>query len=222
MLRDTLYHHAKPAVVMSYVLACRYYSSQPLNTHQMGVLANASSKGDYSEFDITLVYSLLRNLTPTKTAVRPTAGWGRPVAAGDIALGDDIERIREIRNEMYGHVATTFLSDSRYTHYMQVLSYICSRMDTVHSAYLTPASPRPKTYFQDLAYIKTVCMDPDMEGQYIEQIRRMKETDKDTRELIEAFKKDAAGNTCILYVLICLQMLDLCYKPMNNVSLYYK
>ena len=109
MMRDILYHHVKPAVVMSYVLASRYYRNHPLNTHQISILGNVSVRGDYSECDITLIYSLLRNLTPTSTSVCPTAGWGKQVSAGDMALGDDIERIRELRNTMYGHVATTSL-----------------------------------------------------------------------------------------------------------------
>ena len=194
MLRDILYHHFKPAVIIPYVLASRYYRNRSLNTHQMSVLGNVIAKGDYSECDVTLVYSLLRNLSPTSTAVRPSSGWGRPVAPGDTALGDDVERIREIRNEIYGHVATTSMPDSIYNQYMQVLSDICSRMDTVHSGYLAPASPRSQTYCQTLADIQVACMDPDMEAKYLQALMRMQETDKETRALIDSARKDAAGN----------------------------
>ena len=178
MMRDILYHHVKPANVMSYVLASRYYRNHPLNTHQIAVLGNAGVRGDYSECDITLVYSLLRNLTPTNTSVRPTAGWGRPVSAGDITLGDDIERIRDLRNTMYGHVATTSLPDSTYNDNMQVLYDICHRMDTVHTGSLASPAPRPQTYCQTLGDIQTCCMDPDMEAKYLEEIRRIYETNR--------------------------------------------
>ena len=194
MLRDTLYQHVEPAVVMSYVLASTYYRSHPLNTHQISVLGNASVRGDYSECDITLVYSLLRNLTPTSTAVRPTAGWGRPVAVGDIALGDDIERIRDIRNEIYGHVATTSLPNSIYNHYMKVLCDICTRMDTTHARSLKAPSPKPQTYCQNLADIQVVSMDPDADAKYLQALMRMQETDKETRALIDAARKDVVGN----------------------------
>ena len=194
MMRDILYNHVKPAVVMSHVLASSYYRNHPLNTHQISILWNASVRGDYSECDITLVYSLLRNLTPTSTSVRPTAGWGKPVSAADTALGDDIERIRELRNTMYGHIAATSLSDSTYNHYMQILYAICHRMDTIQAGSLMSPSLRPQTYCQTLRDIQICCMDPDMEAKYLEEIRRMKETDKDTRDLIEAVKKDTAGN----------------------------
>ena len=193
-MRDILYQHVKPAVVMSYVLASRYYRNHPLNTHQMSVLGNASVRGDYNECDITLVYSLVRNLSPTSTHVRPTAGWGKPVSAGDTTLGDDVERIRDIRNTMYGHIATTSLPDSTYNHYMQVLYDICHRMDTVHAGSLSSPAPRPQTYCQILGDIQTCCMDPNMEVKYLSEIRRMKQMDQATRDLIEAVKKDAIGN----------------------------
>ena len=194
MMRDILFHHVKPAVVMSYVLASRFYRNHPLNTHQISILGNASVRGDYSECDITLIYSLIRNLTPTSTAVHPTAGWGRPVSSGDTALGDDIERIRDLRNTMYGHVATTSLSDSMYNHYMQVLYDICQRMDTVHAGSLMSPSARHQTYCQTLGDIQTCCMDPAMETRYMEEIRHMKQTDQDTRDLIESVRKDTTGN----------------------------
>ena len=166
ILRDILYHNIKPTVIISHVQASRYYRNHPLNPRQMSVLGNASVKGDYSECDITLVYSLLRNLPPTSTSIRPTGGWGRSVATSDIALGDDIERIREIRNEMYGHIATISLPDSTYNHNMNALHDICTRMDTAHAGLLSSASPRPQTYCQTLQNIEMACIDPDMGKQF--------------------------------------------------------
>ena len=196
-MRDILYHHVKPVNVMSYVLASRYYQNHLLNTHQISILGNASVRGDYSECDITLVYSLLRNLTPASTSVRPTAGWGKQVSVRDTALGDDIERIRELRNTTYGHIASTSLSDNVYNDNMQLLNDICSRMDTVHAGSLASSSPRPQTYCQTLGDIQTCCMDPDMEAKYLEKIRRMKQTDQDTRNLIKAVRKNTAGTYVI-------------------------
>ena len=195
ILRDALYYHIKPAVVVSYVLASRYFRNNPLNVHQMSMLQNANTKGDYSEFDITLIYSLLRNLPATNTSLRPTAGWGKlPVATGDITLGDDIERIREIRNEVYGHVATTALSDALYTRYMTELQTICIRMDMTHAGCLMSSTPRTQTYAQTLTDIQLVCMDPDTEARYTESIRRMREADIQTRDLIDEVRGEISGN----------------------------
>ena len=185
ILRDALYYHIKPAVVVSHVLTSRYFSNHPLNPHQMAVLQNASTKGDYSEFDITLLYSLLRNLHSTNTTLRPTAGWGKlPVVAGSLSLGDDIERIREIRNEVYGHIATTAIPTASYTHYMAELQAICSRMDHSHAGSLMSAKPRHQTYTQTLQYIQVACMDPASEARYTDEIRRMRGRDRQTRDLI--------------------------------------
>ena len=191
MLRDALYCQIKPTVIMSHVLASRYFRNHPLNAHQMSVLANAVTKGDYSECDITLVYTLLRNLAPSSSALRPTAGWGiLPVPAGNVTLGDDIERIREIRNEMYGHVATTALDDITYNHYMSLLQSICIRMDTIHSGILMSPTRRHFTYSQTLQDIQIVCMDPAVEARYREELRRMMETDRETREIISKVMDD--------------------------------
>ena len=197
MLRNVLYHHVKPAIVVSYVLASKYYKSNPLNSYQMSVLGIASAKGDYSECEITLLYSLLRNLSPTSIATRPTAGWGRAVAVGDTALGDDVERIREIRNEVYGHTASTAMTDSTYNKYMCQLQNICTRMDTMHTGSLRSPSPRPQTYSQALNDIQVACMDPDIEARYLEELSRMEATNEETRVLIGAVKDDMSGNAFV-------------------------
>ena len=194
ILRAALYFHVKPAVVMSHVLSSTYFQNHPLNVHQMAVIANASTKGDYSEFDITLLYSLLRNLPVTNRTLCPSGGWGRlPVSAGNVSLGDDIERIREIRNEMYGHLATTFISDAIYNRYMADLQAIVTRMDTVHRGLLRSPTPRHQTYTQTLADVQIVCMDPESEARYTQELQRMMETDRETRDLITELRVDISG-----------------------------
>ena len=198
ILRDALYCHIKPSVIVSYVLASRYYCNHPLNAHQISVLQKASAKGDYSECDITLLYSLLRNLPATNTALHPTAGWGKlPVAAGNLTLGDDIERIREMRNEVYGHIATTAIPDTVYMHYMTEIHAICTRMDTTNAASLISPVPRIQPFVQTLNHIQVACMDPDTEVKYTEDIRRMKEADRQTRDLINEVRDDLLGNVLL-------------------------
>ena len=198
ILRDVLYYQVKPAVVVYHVQNSRYFRNRPLNPHQMAVLQNASTKGDYSECDITLLYSLLRNLSATNTALRPTGGWGKlPVAAGDISIGDDIERIREIRNEMYGHIATTAIPAALYTRYMTELQLICHRMDTIHCTNLMSPTPRAQTYVQTLNDIQVVCMDPETEARYTDNIRQMREADRETRDMIDEVRGGMSGNVIL-------------------------
>ena len=196
IMRDILFFHIKPVVIMSHtcILASNYFRNHPLNPHQMSVLANTSSKGDYSDCDVTLVYSLIRSCEPASSALRPTSGWGKPVHTVDISLGDDIERIRIIRNEVYGHIATTTLSDNINNQYMTELQDICRRMDTTHAGLLLSPTPRTQTYSQMLRDFQVVCIDPEMEARYTEELRRMKESDIETRQLISELRNNMSGN----------------------------
>ena len=187
IMRGALFHHITPAVILHEVHSTPYFSKpKSLSAQQLSTLSNAVSKGDYSECDITLLYSVLRNCTKTNKAVRPTKNWGIvPVQPGDTNLGDDLERIRTIRNAIYGHVPSTCISDSDYISYMNELKDICSRMDTVHSSYLTSATPPSSTYSQRLQGIQTCCMDPDTEAMYITELKRLADEEKTMTERLE-------------------------------------
>ena len=85
---------------------------------------------------------------------------------------------------MYGHVATTSIPDPLYARYMAELQAVCYRMDHSHAGSLMSATPRQQTYTQTLQYIQVMCMDPDSEARYTDEVRRMRETDRETRDLI--------------------------------------
>lgn len=65
---------------------------------------------DYSKFDATLLYTLIRNLCPSLT---PTQGWGNEPMDTDTEIGDDIERLRLFRNS-YAHGEFTEISDNEF------------------------------------------------------------------------------------------------------------
>ena len=101
-----------------------------LNAEQWAILTDASTKG-YSEFDITLLYTLTRNLTKITA---PTRGWGKvPNNPAHTTLGDDIERIRSIRNEIYGHTATTRMLTASFNAMWIKMTVVCSRMEAHHT-----------------------------------------------------------------------------------------
>lgn len=62
---------------------------------------------DYSNFDVTLLYTLIRNLCPS---LEPTKGWGKDPVDADIQIGDDIERLRIFRNNNV-HNSSSEISD---------------------------------------------------------------------------------------------------------------
>ena len=140
IMRDTLFHHISPAAILANVHSAPRLSKS-ISAVQLSTLGNAVTKGDYSECDITLTYAVLRNCSVTKKALCPTKNWGTvPIQPGDINFGDDLERIRTIRNAIYGHVPSTCISDSDYISYMNDLKDICNRMDTVHLTSATAPS----------------------------------------------------------------------------------
>lgn len=67
--------------------------------------------GKYSDFDITLLYLLLRNIS----GVPPHRNcWGNHPNPRDRSVSANIERIREFRNKYLGHTTKSFLLDSDF------------------------------------------------------------------------------------------------------------
>ena len=58
--------------------------------------------GTVDQFDITILYTLIRNLS---TVQAPVYGWGQPPDDNprDTSLGANVERIRSCRNKVSGH-----------------------------------------------------------------------------------------------------------------------
>ncbi|XP_062620715.1 uncharacterized protein LOC134282329 isoform X2 [Saccostrea cucullata] len=72
-----------------------------LNDDQCAKLFPANKSNPSSEmFDVTMMYTMLRNRNPSIQA--PTKGWGKTPETSDTRLTDDVERIRIYRNEI-GH-----------------------------------------------------------------------------------------------------------------------
>lgn len=84
-----------------------------LNPDQMNTCCyNSRNYPDYSNFDITLLYKLIRNLCPS---LEPTKKWGNKPDCKQLKVGDDIERIRYLRNsEIAAHSASAEISDDKF------------------------------------------------------------------------------------------------------------
>lgn len=79
----------------------------------------------YNDFDIPLMYKIIRalNIVPS-----PTKGWGALPTETEVTLGDDIERIRRIRN-MFVHRENTTISDNELVIYFSTFKDIASRFE---------------------------------------------------------------------------------------------
>lgn len=115
--------------------------------------------GNYSEFDITLLYFLFRNIS----SIPPHAmQWGNNPNPLDSSVSANIERIRLKRND-YVHIKHPSISKSdfekEWKHFFQIVKEI--EFCIGHA-----------TDFQDAVIeLKTCSMDPESEQSYIQKLR---------------------------------------------------
>lgn len=111
------------------------------------------SKEDYSEFDITLLYFLCRNVC----AIPPHKNqWGNSPSPEDRSVSANIERIRLIRNK-YGHNSEFSISVNNFNDIWQEMFDIVKNLERHVGT---------STVYQDAVIdLRTCHMDP-------EQIRR--------------------------------------------------
>ena len=93
----------------------------------------------------------------------------------EITIGDDIERIRMIRNNVFGHVSEAAVPETEFKEYRSMIFDICTRMQTLLN----------KDYVKQLQYAEECNIDSSTESKYIELIKRMAEEEKTTSELIQ-------------------------------------
>lgn len=79
----------------------------------------------YSKFDVTLLYTLIRNLCPL---LKPTKGWGTQPDDADIQIGDDIERLRLFRNNYHAHADSAAITDADFKDIWKNLNSVVNRI----------------------------------------------------------------------------------------------
>lgn len=120
------------------------------------------SEGDYSKFDITLLYYLCRNVC----AIPPhTNQWGNRPSPEDRSVSANIERIRLIRNE-FAHTSHLSLSNSYCEISCQEILNIIQQLEK---------NLGTSTEFQDAVWeIITKPMDQEESRKYIEKLDNLK------------------------------------------------
>ena len=102
ILRELLILYIPPSTIETTALPFKGTKLKNLRAHQWLLIHEAATSPDgYKKFDITLLYTLLRNLCVG--IPRPTNGWGKDTMPQDneVTIGDDIERIKPYLHDMF-------------------------------------------------------------------------------------------------------------------------
>lgn len=97
---------------------------------------------NYKDFDVTLLYKLIRHLCPS---LEPTNKWGNKPTRKDLSVGDDIERIRELRNACFAHTESAEISNDDFEELWKAAKSILFRLQQ-----FTTSKGRKTNYIQML------------------------------------------------------------------------
>lgn len=128
VLNDILRGEIKPEDLYNAITLCPELTSgrQKLRPEQNKICYLPSpSIPDYKTFDVTLSYTLIRNLCPR---LKPTNGWGKTPSHMETQIGDDIERLRVFRNEVYGHLNSSIVTDAEFKSQWRKLKSVIQRI----------------------------------------------------------------------------------------------
>lgn len=81
----------------------------------------------YNKFDISLLYKLMRYLCPQ---LQPTENWGKTPSKSAVGVGDDIERIRILRNINLGHRTSAKIKNSKFNRLWGHAKRIIQRLES--------------------------------------------------------------------------------------------
>ncbi|XP_062579236.1 uncharacterized protein LOC134241175 [Saccostrea cucullata] len=175
--RDVLQMEVPPGLVYNKVKASSIYKN--IRPEQELRLIGAKTDG-YKEFDITLLYTLIRNIC-TKIP-RPTKGWGGNTmpSVGETTIGDDVERIRMIRNNMFGHISSASTSQTVFDDTWSIITDICQRLQTYTN----------KDYMSGLSNIQSQALEEEYETTVIEKLKEDYKNNQSLMEKLSSVEQD--------------------------------
>lgn len=127
-LIDILDNHVKPSDLYAKINSSTLISGNKLGPDQKNLCyIKPPDIPDYHKFDVSLLYTLIRNLCPS---LKPTGRWGDEPAASHTQLGDDIERLRLFRNEQFAHANSAEISDDEFNKHWTDLQNVVNRIQS--------------------------------------------------------------------------------------------
>ncbi|XP_062593499.1 uncharacterized protein LOC134254977 [Saccostrea cucullata] len=173
LFRDILRNHVTEIQFPAIILQERNNLNPILNKVQRETLYPKSGtfNGTYADFDLSLLYILLRNISGIPPHQK---GWAKTPDPLDRSLSANIDRIREIRNTYCGHAARVSLTDVEFNKLWQDLTIIISELES--------SLPGGCTTYTDAAkVIKIVTMDPEQEKKFLDEIDKHHQTTDDLK-----------------------------------------
>lgn len=117
------------------------------------------NRGNYSNFDIPLLYVLLRNIC---SIPQHRLKWGNTPSPTDRSLSANIERMRLVRNKYYGHATHFAIQDTEFINQWNELFSIVKELE----AYIGSS-----TDYQDaVTELKSCSMDQEVEQKFIDRL----------------------------------------------------
>ncbi|KAL3859339.1 hypothetical protein ACJMK2_009564 [Sinanodonta woodiana] len=137
-----------------------------LKTWLCGISSSSTEIPSAEKFDVTSLYTLIRNLCSQVPA--PSTKWGQTPPAGGVTLGDDIERVREFRNTVYGHATQAKIENAEFNKLCIDIKDVVCRFDKYF------CSKAMKCDFEcEIDNILTYFMDKSLEDAYIEKMKEI-------------------------------------------------
>lgn len=125
-LIDILENHIKPLDLYAKISSSNLKTDNELRPYQKKICyIKPPDIPDFSKFDVSLLYTLIRNLCPS---LKPTGRWGEEPAAAHTQLGDDIERLRLFRNEQFAHANSAQTPDSEFQNHWTYIQTVMNRI----------------------------------------------------------------------------------------------
>ena len=125
VLKMVFDRHHSPAnlaldLTANYPKLCNLLKRRVLHKPQWDKLfPPGGSTADSNNFDITLLFLLLTEICGLSP---PPSGWHKKPPLSDTTLEANLARIKFFRNELYGHVSTTGIDSSTFSHLWREIS----------------------------------------------------------------------------------------------------
>lgn len=130
-LIEILASEIKPADLFQKISTClKLENGKALTLTQQNICFLKPPKiPDYTKFDVTLLYKLLRNLCSSLT---PQQDWGKKPKGIDMLIVHDIERLRLIRND-FAHASSSEFTEDKFKQIWKNLKTVIQRIQNFTS-----------------------------------------------------------------------------------------